>query len=112
MPTRRNAVDRDIPTLFYVITGAIGEYKEINFLDKSIEYFDREVSQTYEYVLIDNLGPGTIRVAFRPGLDLSSPITGAKTIGASTSLFINDSVKHITIYFEAGSTVEIVGLSD
>jgi len=94
------------------VESSTGNYEEVNFLNGSIQYFDRAVKQSYENVLIDNIGYGDIRVAFRPGLDLTSSVIGSKTIRNGDSLFIQDTINYIQIYFIASSTVEIVGVSD
>jgi hypothetical protein len=102
---------QDTPTILYVVTTSTGQYSVVNFRDNSIEYFNKTINQTYEYVLIDNTGSGAIRISFIPGLELTSPISGSKTLKAGESLYIEDSISLINIYFIESSTVEIVGIS-
>jgi len=83
-----------------------------NFLDGSIEYFDKEIKQTFEYVLVDNVGPGKVRIAFnRPGLDLTVSRNGAKTLRRGDSLYIQDSIRNLTLYFLETSLVEMILIS-
>ncbi len=114
MPVRPSqpVIDRVVPTILYVVESSTGSYSEINFLNGSIQYFDRSVKQSYDNILIDNIGSGDIRVSFRPGLELTSAVIGAKTISSGDSLFIQDIINYIRIYFISSSIVEIVGVSN
>ena len=105
-------IDNDVRTLLYAVTGTTGTYQAINFRGKSIVYFDIPIDQTYDHVLIDNIGTGDIRIALRPGLVLTDPIIGAKTLKAGDSLYVSERIEHITIYFIQTSTVELILLED
>lgn len=99
-------------TLFLVRTGTAGSGTELNFLDGSITYFDVGIKQSFEYVLVDNIGNGEVRIAFnRLGMDLSNAINGAKTLKSNDSLYIQDSIRNMTIYFINDSTVELILIS-
>lgn len=101
-----------INTVFLAQTGLAAEKYDFNFLDGSIDYFDRELRQSFEYVLIDNIGTGTIRIAFnRLGMTLTSSVNGAKTLKANDSLYIQDSIQSLSIYFLENSTVELILIS-
>jgi len=53
-----------INTVFLAQTGTTTEKYDFNFLSGGINYFDRELKQSFEYVLVDNIGTGSIRIAF------------------------------------------------
>jgi predicted chitinase len=101
-----------INTVFLAQTGVAAENYELNFLNESISYFDRELQQSFEYVLVDNIGTGSIRIAFnRLGMTLTNSINGAKTLRAGDSLYIQDSIQNLSIYFIENSIVELVLIS-
>lgn len=99
-------------TIFLAKTSGVGTKHDYVFTDGSIRYFDIDIKQSFEYVLIDNIGSGDVRIAFnRLGMDLSSSRDGAKTLRSLDSLYIQDSIQNLSIYFIAGSTVELVLIS-
>lgn len=99
-------------TIFLTQDGTSTGFHEFNFMDGSINYFGKILKQSFEYVLIDNIGTGQIRVSFnRLGIDLSSPTNGAKTLRGGDTLFIQDSTRNISLYFIESSTVELVLIS-
>ncbi len=112
MPSLPQQIPTIISTMLYSITSTTGSYEVLNFTDGSISYFNTSIKQKFDNVLIDNIGEGDIRIAFRPGLDLTSSITGAKTLVSKDSLYIQDSIVHITIYFITTSTVELILMLD
>jgi len=90
-------------------TGIIGETKSLDFLDGSISYFGGTIKQTFEYILIDNIGDGSIRVSFnKPGMTLTSSMDGAKTLNSGDNLYIQESIRNIDIYFIGASIVEFI----
>jgi hypothetical protein len=119
MPRTQITIGNDIPvpsnesqiisTVFLVQQGTSTGFYELNFLDGSITYFDKTIKQTFEYLLIDNIGLGSVRVAFnRLGLSLTQPTNGAKTLRPGDSLYIQDYVRNLSIYFIDTSIVELV----
>lgn len=101
-----------INTVFLAQTGAAAETFEFNFLDGSIYYFDRDLKQSFEYVLVDNIGTGSIRLAFnRLGMTLTSSINGAKTLRSGDSLYIQDSIQNLSLYFIESSAIELILIS-
>lgn len=106
VPSSPNQV---IGTLFLVQEGSATELHLLDFLEGGIEYYGKTIKQSFEYVLIDNIGSGEIRIAFNIlGMDLSNPIKGAKTLRAGDSLYIQDSVRNVSLYFLQDSIVELV----
>ena len=90
-------------------SGNAGEYLNINFMDGSVQYFDTALKQAFDYVLVDNIGEGQIRVMHnRLYDDLINPAVGAKTLKASDSIYIEEEVKSLRIYFIESSTIELV----
>lgn len=90
-------------------SGSAGVYEEFNFKDGSIQYFDAALKQSFQYTLIDNLGTGSIRVCYnRPGYDLTSSVIGAKTLRSLDSIYLDEDIWNIRIYYIEPSTVELV----
>jgi len=99
-------------TLFLVQVGSTSTGYTLDFTNGSITYFDVEIRQSFEYVLVDNIGDGEVRVAFnRKGMDLTSAINGAKTLKSLDSLYIQDSIETLSMYFIGASTLELVLIS-
>jgi|MudIll2142460700_1097286.scaffolds.fasta_scaffold19223_3 hypothetical protein len=94
--------------IFLSATKSGGETATFNFLDGSVSYFGNPIKKSIYHLLVDNLGIGNVRMSIRSGLDLSSSITGAKTIKAGQSIYINDDIDYLEIYFLTSSTVELV----
>lgn len=103
-----------MPTLVLLATtGAAGTTKEYNFINGSIVYYERILKSAFSYTMIDNIGAGEIRVTYnRPALSLTTYIDGAKTLKSGDSLYVEEDVWHIKIYFVQDSTVELVLKSD
>lgn len=101
-----------ISTLLYTVSGESGEYRDITFTNGSIIYFDVPIKQTFSNILLDNIGLGSIRFSFRPGLDLTSPVIGGKTLQSKDSITIQDYIEFLRIYFISTSTIEIIALDD
>jgi len=90
-------------------SGTAGETKTFLFTDGSISYFDRTLKNSFEFMLIDNISTGSIRVTYNhPELDLTDYIDGAKTLRANDSLYIEEIITSLKIYFIQNSIVEIV----
>ena len=105
--------DRQYATAILARSGPMQTYLNLNFLDGSILYLGNPITQDFKYVLVDNLGAGTIRVTYnRPSDNLTSPIDGAKTLPTLNSMYIEDKIWHIRIYFITASQVELVMISD
>jgi hypothetical protein len=98
-------------TVLYVITGTAGETISLNFADSTITYFDITLDQSYSHILIDNVGTGAIRFSLRPGITMSSSAIGAKTLKSTDSMYIADTITHLSVYFIESSTVEFVLLA-
>lgn len=103
-----------MPTLTLLATsGMAGEIREFNFINGSITYYERVLRSAFSYTMIDNIGTGEIRVTYnRPALSLTTYINGSKTLKAGDSLYVEEDVWHIKIYFVQDSTVELVLKSD
>jgi hypothetical protein len=103
-----------MPTIALLATsGVAGSIKEYNFTDGSITYFERIFKSAFSYTMIDNIGSGEIRVTYnRPALSINTYTDGAKTLKSGDSLYVEEDVWHIKIYFVQDSTVELVLKSD
>ena len=109
-PIRNNQI---VKTLFLTNTGVIGQTNEYNFISGNVTYFSKVINQSFEYILIDNVGEGHVRIAFNKlGLDLTNPTDGAKTLKPGDVLYINDSIRQLSIYYIETSTVEIMLMSE
>jgi len=102
------------PTIVLLATGgAVGSTVQYNLIDGSITYFERILRNSFSYTMIDNIGSGEIRVTYnRPSIDITNYTNGAKTLKAGDSLYVEENVWHIKIYFIQDSTVELVLKSD
>jgi len=109
-----NSPSEKMPTLVLLTTSAAaGEVKSFKFTDGSIRYYERILKNSFLYVMIDNIGSGEIRVTYnRPELDLITYIDGSKTLKAGDSLYVEEEVWHVKIYFIQDSIVELVLKSD
>ena len=108
-PINPPVADKSFSQVFLVDVSSTGKVSTFDFLDHSIAYFDYQISQSFQYVLIDNRGKGDIRVSYnRPSIDMSSPVDGAKTIGSGESLYIEDDIWHLDIYYVGSSYTEII----
>ena len=105
-------LNKVVKTLLYAVSSGAGTYHEINFLNKSIQYFDVPVSQAFQNILIDNIGDGDVRFTFNSAIDITLPTTGAKTLVSKDSIFFQDNISYIRIYFITASTIEVVGIYD
>jgi hypothetical protein len=105
-PTSPNQI---MKTIFLVDSGTSGNLTEYDFLNDGISYFQKTIKQTFEYVLIDVTGDNSVRVSFnRPGINLSNAINGAKTLKSQDSLYIEDCIQQISIYYLGNSSVEMI----
>jgi len=122
MPRKKIVIGDGIPspssehqvqkTIFLVRSGTTATSYEYDFMDGSLTYFETTITQSFEYLLVDNIGDGSVRIAFnKKGMDLSSSIDGAKTLKAGDVLYIQDSVRQIGIYFIEDSIVELALMS-
>jgi hypothetical protein len=90
-----------------------GDYSDVSLNDGSINYFGITIKQTFQYVLIDNIGTGNIRICYnKPGYNLSTSVIGSKTLKSGDSLYIEEEIWHLRIYYITPSTVEFVLKSD
>jgi len=103
-----------MPTIVLLAAmGSVGSIKEYNLIDGSITYFERTLRNSFSYTMIDNIGAGEIRVTYnRPALSINTYTNGAKTLKSGDSLYVEEDVWHIKIYFVQDSTVELVLKSD
>ena len=98
-----------IKTIFLVYTETSTGQVDLDFTDGSITYFDRDIKQSFEYVMIDNIGSGQVRISFnRPGMTLVNPINGAKTLKSGDILHLQNSIRNLSIYFIGSSTIELI----
>jgi len=94
-------------------TGLAGTYADFNFEDGTINYLGVLLRQTFQYTLIDNRGAGSIRICYnRPGYSLTTGVAGSKTLGSGDSIYIEEDVWHVRIYYITPSVVELVLKSD
>lgn len=105
-------MQRRLSNVLYSVTSSTGSYVSLNFDNGSLDYFDSPIKQEFDNVLIDNIGTGDVRVSLRPNLVLTSSIIGAKTLSSRDSLYIQESIKHITLYFIQDSTIELILILD
>ena len=92
--------------IFLACTEVAGAKKVYVFNNGSISYYQNPINQSFEHVLVDNIGTGKVRIAFNKlGLDLVNPMDGAKTLKSGDSLYINQCIDNITIYFVGSSSV-------
>jgi len=100
-------------TIFLVNAASAGETKEYKFTDGSIKYFEKRLRNSFDYTMIDNIGNGQVRVSYnRPSLNITNYINGAKTLKAGDSIYIEESVWFVKIYYIENSTVELILKSD
>jgi len=96
-------------TIILTHTGNSGDTKSYNFIDGSIRYYESVLKNAFTYTLFDNMGDGRVRISYnRPALDLSNYINGAKTLKSGDSLYIEETISNIKIYFIEDSTIEII----
>ena len=108
-PSSENQV---VKTLFLVNNGTAGDFNEYDFTEGNISYFSRNINQSFEHILIDNIGDGIVRIAFNKlGLKMATAVNGSKTLKAGDVLYIDDYVRQISIYYVENSTVEIMLMS-
>jgi len=108
-PINPPTADKTFSQVMLVDVSSTGKVSNYDFLNHSITYFDYTISQSFQYVLIDNRGKGDIRVSYnRPSLDMSLPVDGAKTIGSGESLYIEDDTWYISIYYVGSAHTEII----
>jgi hypothetical protein len=108
-PTSNNQI---IKTLFLVNNGTTGDLNEYDFTEGNIAYFSRNVNQSFEHILIDNIGDGEVRIAFNKlGLKMETAVNGSKTLKAGDVLYIDDYVRQLSIYYIEDSTVELILMS-
>jgi len=99
--------------VFIPVSGSAGETHTLNFADGSITYYGKKLTQSFSYVMVDNIGSGSVRVSFDLSeIDLTNPIAGAKTLLSRDTLHIEELVEIVKIYFIEASTVEIAALLD
>ena len=107
-----SSINQIVKTLFLVNSGTTGDLNEYDFTQGNVNYFSRNINQSFEYVLIDNIGDGTIRVAINKlGLTMTNSINGAKTLKAGDILYIDDYIRQLSIYYVEDSTVEMILMS-
>lgn len=107
-----SSINQVVKTLFLVNSGTTDDLNEYNFTQGNVNYFSRNINQSFEYVLIDNIGDGTIRVAINKlGLTMTNPINGAKTLKSGDVLYIDDFIRQLSIYYVEDSTVEMILMS-
>lgn len=122
MPRKKISIGDDTPypssdnqiekTLFLTDIGVVGDTNEYDFISGDIFYFKKNINQSFEHILIDNIGTGSIRIAFNKlGLEMVNPITGAKTLKAGDTFFVDNNIRQLSIYYIDDSIVELVLIS-
>ncbi len=103
-----------MPTVVFLMnTASAGTIMGYNFINGSIRYFEKILKNSFEYTLVDNIGNGTIRISYnRPSLDITGYTDGAKTLKPGDSLYIEESIWFIKIYYIETSIVELILKSD
>ena len=111
---QRYSPTENMPTVVLLAhTGTAGTTQEYNLIDGSIKYYERTLKNSFDFTMIDNIGAGQIRVTYnRPAIDITDYTDGAKTLRSGDSLYLEDSVWNIKIYFIQDSTVELILKSD
>ena len=109
----RNSNLNLVEEVLLVYSGNEGDYVTLNFMDKSIEYRGTFLCQAFTYVLIDNNGSGgdsgKIRITYNDiWSDLSSPAQGTKTLLGNDSIFLEEEILSIRIYFIETSSIELI----
>ena len=100
-------------TIFLAHSASAGSTKEYNFIDGSIKYFESKLKNSFKYTMIDNIGSGIIRISYnRPSLDITGYTDGAKTLKSGDSMYLEESVWFVKIYYVENSIVELVLKSD
>lgn len=86
-----------------------GVTNEFAFNNETVQYFNYKLQQTFDSLFIDNTGDGDIRITFnKPGLNMTSPANGAKTLKAGESIYIEETIWQVGIYYIAPTTVELI----
>jgi len=103
-----------MPTaIFLVNVASAGVTKEYNFINGSVKYFEKKLKNSFDYTLIDNIGSGSVRISYnRPSLNITGYVNGAKTLKSGDSIYIEEPVWYLKIYYIENSTVELVLKSD
>jgi len=100
-------------TILLSCENVAGSYISYDFINGSLRYLGKKIKNSFDYIIIDNIGIGKIRIAYnQPSLLLSSSIDGSKTLKSGDIFYIEDTIWHINIYFIEDSNVEIVLKSD
>jgi hypothetical protein len=112
-PQQITPTERQMNLVILATSSGAAQYVNYNFLNGSINYLGNPITQSFQYVTIDNIGEGIIRVTYnRPDYEIRTLTNGAKTMIGGSSFFIDDDVWCIRIYFVEASVVEIVMNSD
>jgi len=98
-------------TIFPVVSGNEGDLKRVIFIDGSYKYESSIIKQTFEYILLDNVGSGDVRFSFKQVINMENPIAGAKTLKRGDSLALSYTVELVSIYFLQASVVEMILIS-
>lgn len=104
--------DTAVKTFLYSLSGNAETHIDLNFINGTITYFGTSLKNGFKHILIDNIGEGNTRFSIHPGIDLTNSIIGGKTLSARSSIYIQDDINFLRIYFIEASTIEIVGLYD
>lgn len=94
--------------IYCVLSSSTGNTLEINFIDGSFTYLSQKIKQTFNQLIIDNVGTGDIRFSFINGLDASSATDGTKTLKSGKSVSLEDTIDYIQVYFIGTSQVDLV----
>ena len=105
---------QQFPNVFLVDQSAVASVQhDLIFNNGTVPYFEFKIMQGFQYVVVDNRGPGTVRVSYNhPSLVMNVPINGAKTLSSGESLYFEEEIWAISIHYDAASVVEIIGKSN
>lgn len=93
---------------FIYYAGTAGEVKKFNFLDGSMSYISTPIKQEFKYISIDVTGAGAVRFCLnREDLDMTNPVTGAKTLRASDIVYFEERIWQLNVYFIEDSSIEL-----
>lgn len=98
-----------LETVFLADTGLADSTKIFKFTDGSINYLGTDIKQEFNYLLIDNVGAGSVRFSINyPDISMAVPVYGAKTLLPADALYFQGNAWSITIYYIEDSSVELI----
>lgn len=109
MPRQTSPKDLMQSFVLLSISGNAGEYQNVNFIDGSYTYLGYKLQNAFEYILLDNIGSGLVRFTYnRPDYNITTSVDGSKSLKSLDTIYFDEEIWHVRIYFEEASTVEIL----